>query len=164
MSRNKFPGCSFLKTTKWASLKRTCEERPQYCSMGKFKKPRIRNRPDPRGKPAKVLPDSRMLPVLKDLQSAELTKRSTAASLIANLIEDPVTRKALLREQIVRVLLEQTLCDSDLETRTVGWGILRNLALEEDASFCVHLYRQDVLTALEGVVKSVGYSNMKSFS
>lgn len=60
-----------------------------------------------------------------------------------------------MREQIVRILFEQTLTDSSLETRTAGWGILRNLTLEEEADFCIHLYRQDVLTGIEGVARSV---------
>jgi hypothetical protein len=92
---------------------------------------------------------------LKDLQSAEIKTRSAAASAISNIIEDTKCRKLLLREQIVKTLFEQTLTDSNLETRTAGWGILRNLALEEEADFCIHLYRQDVLTAIEGVVKTV---------
>lgn len=126
---------------------------------------RTRNRADPTSKPIKppsdpelaAIREQRILPVLKDLQSADLKARSTAASAITNIIEDTRCRKLLLREQIVRILLEQTLTDSSLETRTAGWGILRNLALEEEADFSVHLYRQDVLTAIEGVVKTVSF-------
>jgi hypothetical protein len=61
----------------------------------------------------------------------------------------------LLREQIVKILLEQTLTDSSVETRADGWGILQNLVLEEDVDFCIHLYRQDILTAIESAGKSV---------
>ena len=64
-------------------------------------------------------------------------------------------RDMILREQIVKILLQQTLTDSSLETRTDGWGILQNLVLEEERDFCVHLYRQDILTAIEGASKSV---------
>ena len=130
----------------------------QFPNMGKFKKPRNTNRTDPTGKPTKPPSDPRILPVLQDLQSVELKKRSTAASLIANLVEDEATRKQLLRGQIVRILFKRTLCDSNIETRTAGWGILRKLALEEGADFCVHLYRQGVLKPLEENVKSVGYA------
>lgn len=132
--------------------------------MGKSK-PRNRQkaRGDPTGKPTKppadpelaAIREQRILPVLKDLQSADLKTRSAAASAISNIIEDTKCRKLLLREQIVRILFEQTLTDSSLETRTAGWGILRNLAMEEEADFCVHLYRQDILTAVEGVVQTV---------
>ena len=132
--------------------------------MGKSKpRNRAKNRGDPTSKPIKpptdpelaAIREQRILPVLKDLQSAELKIRSAAASAISNIIEDTKCRKLLLREQIVKILFEQTLTDSSLETRTAGWGILRNLALEEEADFCVHLYRQDILTAIEGVVQTV---------
>lgn len=132
--------------------------------MGKSKpRNRAKNRGDPTAKPIKpptdpelaAIREQRILPVLKDLQSAELKTRSAAASAISNIIEDTKCRKLLLREQIVKILFEQTLTDSSLETRTAGWGILRNLALEEEADFCVHLYRQDILTAIEGVVQTV---------
>lgn len=132
--------------------------------MGKSKpRNRNKNRADPTSKQIKppsdpelaAIREQRILPVLKDLQSPELKIRSAAARAITNLIEDKKTRKLLLREQIVKILLEQTLSDSSLETRTDGWGILRNLALEEDSDFCIHLFRQDILTAIEGVVKTV---------
>lgn len=134
--------------------------------MGKSKprtRDRAKNRDNPAGKPVKppadpelaAIREQRILPVLQDLQSAELKTRSAAASAISNIIEDTKCRKLLLREQIVRILFEQTLTDSSLETRTAGWGILRNLALEEEADFCIHLYRQDILTAIDGVVKTV---------
>lgn len=131
--------------------------------MGKSRpRNRVKNRTDPTGKPKPpadpelaAIREQRILPVLKDLQSAELKTRSSAARVITNIIEDSKCRKLLLREQIVRILLEKTLSDSSLDTRADGWGILRNLALEEEADFCVHLYRQDILTAIEGVVKTV---------
>ena len=132
--------------------------------MGKSKpRKRERNRQDPASKASKppadpelaAIREKKILPVLNDLTSADLQKRSNAATAIANLIEDTKSRKLLLREHIVKTLLEQTLTDTSLETRTAGWGILRNLALEEEADFCVHLYRQDILTTIEGTVKAV---------
>ncbi|KUJ16197.1 uncharacterized protein LY89DRAFT_617265 [Mollisia scopiformis] len=132
--------------------------------MGKSK-PRVRakNRVDPTSKPIKppadpelaAIREQRILPVLQDLQCSDVNKRSAAARAITNLIEDTKSRKLLLREQIVRILFEQTLTDSNLGTRTDGWGILRNLALEEDADFCVHLYRKDVLTAIQSVITTI---------
>ena len=134
--------------------------------MGKSKprtRDRARNRDNPAGKPVKppsdpelaAIREQRILPILKDLQSAELKTRSAAVSAISNIIDDTKCRKLLLREQIVRILFEQTLTGSRLEARAAGWGILRNLALEEEADFCIHLYRQDILTAIEGAVKTV---------
>jgi hypothetical protein len=134
--------------------------------MGKSKpRTRAKDRANPAGKIIKppadpelaAIREQRILPVLKDLQRADLKTRSNAARAITNIIEDEKYRKLLLREQIVKILFEQTLTDSNLETRTDGWGILRNLALEEEPDFCIHLYRQDVLTAIGGVVKTASY-------
>lgn len=131
--------------------------------MGKASRNRTKHRADPTAKSIKpptdpelaAIRETKILPVLQDLQSADQSKRSTAATVIANLVEDTKCRKLFLREQIVRILLEQTLTDSSMETRIAGWGTMRNLALEEEADFCVHLYRQDILTAIEGAIKSV---------
>ncbi|CAD6448733.1 b8734848-affc-4a2d-92fb-cc507b3940cd [Sclerotinia trifoliorum] len=131
--------------------------------MGKASRNKTKHRADPTAKTVKPPTDpelaairvNKILPILQDLQSADQSKRSTAATAIANLVDDAKCRKLFLREQIVRILLEQTLTDSSMETRIAGWGIMRNLALEEEADFCVHLYRQDILTAIEGAVKSI---------
>jgi hypothetical protein len=101
------------------------------------------------------LRETSILPVVKQLQSPEVTQRSSAAIAIANLIEDDRTRKLLLRERVVQILLEQTITDSGLESKSAGWGILRNLALEEEADFSVHLYRQDILTPMSVIIQNV---------
>jgi hypothetical protein len=31
------------------------------------------------------------------------------------------------------------------------------LALEEEADFCIHLYRQDILTAIQGITQNVSF-------
>ncbi|ESZ95182.1 hypothetical protein SBOR_4413 [Sclerotinia borealis F-4128] len=131
--------------------------------MGKASRNRTKRRADPTAKSIKPPTDpelaairvNKILPVLQDLQSSDQSKRSIAATAIANLIDDTKCRKLFLREQIVRILFEQTLTDSSMETRIAGWGIMRNLALEEETDFCVHLYRQDILTAIEGAIKSI---------
>jgi len=127
------------------------------------RKHRVKKRADPLTKTVKppsdpelaALREQKVLPILKDLTSADLKARGAAATAISHLIEDTRTRKLLLREQLVRILLEQTITDLGLETKAAGWGILRNLAIEEEADFCIHLYRQDILTAVEGVIKNV---------
>ncbi|KAI9649874.1 hypothetical protein NHQ30_002456 [Ciborinia camelliae] len=131
--------------------------------MGKASRNRTKHRADPTTKSIKPPTDpelaairvNKILPILQDLQSTDQLKRSTAATAIANLVDDTKCRKLFLREQIVRILLEQTLTDSSMETRIAGWGTMRNLALEEEADFCVHLYRQDILTAIEGAIKAI---------
>jgi hypothetical protein len=132
--------------------------------MGKSnRKERNKDRPNPIAKPVKPLSDpelvairdKQILPIINDLESPDTKRRAAAASAVANIIEDTKCRKLLLREQIVRILLEQTITDSALESKSAGWGILRNLALEEEADFCIHLYRQDILTAVHSIVQTV---------
>ncbi|KAI0520921.1 hypothetical protein F5B22DRAFT_56549 [Xylaria bambusicola] len=114
-------------------------------------------RSDPIAKPVKppsdpelaAIREKSILPVIKDLQSSDPKSRTTAAGAIANIVQDTKCRKLLLREQIVHILLTETLTDASLESRAAGWEILRVLTAEEEADFCVHLYRIDVLTAVQ---------------
>lgn len=139
--------------------------------MGKSNKAKTMDRSNPIAKPVKppadpelaAIREKQILPVIKDLTSPETSKRSSAAIAIANLIEDTKCRKLLLREQVVRILLEQTITDSSLESKSAGWGILRNLALEEEADFCIHLYRQDILTPVTSIIQMVSHLYNLSF-
>ncbi|KAF3061154.1 hypothetical protein GL218_04147 [Daldinia childiae] len=114
-------------------------------------------RSDPIAKPVKppsdpelaAIREKSILPVLKDLQSTEPKYRTAAAGAIANIVQDTKCRKLLLREKIVHILLSETLTDASLESRAAGWEILRILTAEEEADFCIHLYRVDVLTAIQ---------------
>jgi hypothetical protein len=135
--------------------------------MGKSRKNKVRsNRSDPIAKPVKppsdpelaALRESKILPVIKDLKSPEGKSRTAAATAIANIVTDTKCRKLLLREQIVHIVLTETLTDNSIDGRAAGWEILRVLAQEEEADFCVHLYRLDILTALEHAAKAVSPS------
>ncbi|KAK4146758.1 uncharacterized protein C8A04DRAFT_34656 [Dichotomopilus funicola] len=132
--------------------------------MGKARRNRVRgNRSDPIAKPVKPpsdpelakLRESKILPVLKDLQSPEAKSRTAAAGAIANIVQDTKCRKLLLREQVVHIVLTETLTDTSIDSRAAGWEILKVLAQEEEADFCVHLYRLDVLTAIEHAAKAI---------
>lgn len=120
-------------------------------------------RADPLAKPIKppsdpelaALREKSILPVLRDLQSPDPKSRTTAAGAIANIIQDKRCRKLLLREQVVQIVLKETLTDTSLESRAAGWEVLRVLVAEEEADFCVHLYRVDVLTAIHHAAKKV---------
>jgi hypothetical protein len=136
--------------------------------MGKSRRNRSKAafRRDPVSKPVKPLTDpelvtlreDKILPVLKDLKSSNPKARSAAASAVSSIIQDARCRKLLLREQIVHVVLTQTLTDAALESRVAGWSILQVIAQEEEADFCVHLYRLDVLTAAGYASKTVSQS------
>jgi hypothetical protein len=132
--------------------------------MGKSRRNRNREpRSDPIAKPVKPLSDpelislreSRILPVVKDLQSPDIKARTAAAGAIANIVQDAKCRKLLLREQIVHIVLTETLTDNSIESRAAGWHILRVLAQEEESDFAVHLFRLDILTAVEYAGKAV---------
>lgn len=120
-------------------------------------------RADPIAKPVKPLSDpelialreSHILPVVKDLQSPDVKNRTAAAGAIANIVQDAKCRKLLLREQIVHIVMTETLTDSNIESRAAGWNILRVLVQEEESDFVVHLFRLDVLTAAEYAGKAV---------
>jgi hypothetical protein len=138
--------------------------------MGKSRRNRKAvNRNDPITKPVKppadpelaALREKKILPVLKDLQSSEPKSRTAAARAVANIIQDTKCRKLLLREQVVHVILTETLTDQSLESKAAGWFILKELVQEEEADFCVHLYRQDILTAVDFANQRV---NAKSIS
>ncbi|KAI1810114.1 hypothetical protein GGS20DRAFT_568974 [Poronia punctata] len=126
--------------------------------MGKSRRSRAKGgqRSDPIAKPVKppadpelaALREKSILPVIKDLQSPDPKSRTAAAGAVANIVQDTKCRKLLLREQIVPILLTETLTDTSLESRAAGWEILRVLTAEEEADFCVHLYRIDALTAI----------------
>lgn len=122
-------------------------------------------RSDPIAKPVKppsdpelaAIREKSILPVLKDLQSPLPKSRTTAAGAIANIIQDTKCRKLLLREKVVHIVLSETLTDASLESRAAGWEILRVLTAEEEADFCVHLYRLDILTAIQHACAKVRY-------
>ncbi|KAG7287851.1 hypothetical protein NEMBOFW57_007368 [Staphylotrichum longicolle] len=132
--------------------------------MGKARRSRGReNRKDPIAKPVKPpsdpelvkLRESKILPVLKDLQSPDPKSRTAAAGAIANIVQDAKCRKLLLREQVVHIVLTETLTDNSIDSRAAGWDILKVLAQEEEADFCVHLHRLDILTAIEHAAKAI---------
>lgn len=102
-----------------------------------------------------ALRDKHVLPIIKDLRSSEPRARGAAASAIASIVEQEKCRKLLLREQVVPIVMTETLTDASLDSRAAGWEILRVIASEEDKDFCVHLYRLEILSAVEYAVNNV---------
>ncbi|KAJ8102942.1 hypothetical protein POJ06DRAFT_59476 [Lipomyces tetrasporus] len=99
-----------------------------------------------------ILPSTKehAIPLIKKLSSVNPKDRALATSAIANLIENPVIRRALLKERLVQTIIEQSLTDTSEAVVVEGFGVLRNLALEEGYDVCVFLWRKDIL----GVVSS----------
>lgn len=102
-----------------------------------------------------ALREKNILPVIKNLRSSDPKARSTAAGAVANIVQDEKCRKLLLREQVVHIVLTETLTDASLDSRAAGWEILRVIVSEEESDFCVHLFRLDILTAIEHAAKNV---------
>ena len=133
--------------------------------MAKSRRNRARggNRSDPLSRPVKppadpelaALREQKILRVLKDLRSTDAKARPMAATAISNIIDDDKCRRLLLREGLVRILMEETLTDSSPDAKAAGWEIIKSVAEREDAGFCIHLYRQDILTAIEFAAKTV---------
>ncbi|KZZ95368.1 ARM-like repeat-containing protein [Moelleriella libera RCEF 2490] len=103
-----------------------------------------------------ALREAKILPVVRNLEAADSKARSAAAAAITSLIQDEKARKLLLREGIVHTILTRIVTDAAPESRAAGWAILQALAQEEEADFCVHLYRSDVTTAIRSAAKTVG--------
>lgn len=110
-----------------------------------------------------ALREKRVLPVIKDLRSSNPKARGAAASAVSNVVQDEKCRKLLLREQIVHIVLTETLTDASLDSRAAGWEILRVIASEEESDFCVHLFRLEVLTAIEHAIKHVSARPARGF-
>jgi hypothetical protein len=102
-----------------------------------------------------ALREEKIVPLIKNLTNSDPTVRTSAAIAISSTIEDTKFRKLFLREQLVKILLEQTLTDQVLELRSVGWAILRTLALNEEFGFSIHLYRLGISSAIERTIQSV---------
>ncbi|TQS37877.1 hypothetical protein Golomagni_01637 [Golovinomyces magnicellulatus] len=99
--------------------------------------------------------EEKIVPAIKDLQSPDFAARSLAVGSILKLVTDVKSRKLFLREQIVKVLLDQTLKHSNLETKADGWCILKSIAQEEDTDFCVHLSRIGILETIDPTLKQL---------
>ncbi|RPB29362.1 hypothetical protein L211DRAFT_775717 [Terfezia boudieri ATCC MYA-4762] len=102
-----------------------------------------------------ALRETKILPVVKNISSINVNERVQAVNAVANLVEDSTCRKLLLKERIVAALMEQTLNDSSPEVIVKGWGVLRNLAVEEGYDVCLHMYRKDILTPIAAAISKL---------
>ncbi|PKS07300.1 hypothetical protein jhhlp_005902 [Lomentospora prolificans] len=130
--------------------------------MGKARRNRVRVRDnvDPLSAPSKppadpelaALREQKILPALKELRNPDPQARATAANAIFGLLDDDKCRRLFLREQLLRLLIKEGLIDSNPEVRATAWDIIKSVAEREDSGFCIHLYRQDILPAIEFAV------------
>lgn len=133
--------------------------------MGKSRRNRAKGgqRPEQTNKPVKPLTDPELiairentiLPIIKDLQSTEPKSHTAAAKAVSKIVQDTKSRKLLLREKVVHIILTETLNNESLESRAAGWEILRHLVAEEEQDFCIHLYRVNIIPAIEQACHNV---------
>ncbi|KAI1095809.1 hypothetical protein F5B19DRAFT_268283 [Rostrohypoxylon terebratum] len=133
--------------------------------MGKSRRNRAKGgqHPDATNKPVKPLTDPELiaireksiLPIIKDLQSTDPKSHTAAAKAVSKIVQDSTSRKLLLREKIVHVILTETLTNESLESAAAGWKILRLLVAEEEQDFCIHLYRVDIIPAIGRACKTL---------
>ena len=91
----------------------------------------------------------KILPVMEKLVAPDLTDRSMAISAINVMSEDAKLRTLLLKERLLKVVLEKSIKDTNEEIASEAFGLLRNLCIEEGYDVAVYLWRQQVLTAIE---------------
>lgn len=91
----------------------------------------------------------KILPVMEKLVAPDLTDRSMAISAINVMSEDAKLRTLLLKERLLKVVLEKSIKDTNEEISSEAFGLLRNLCIEEGYDVAVYLWRQQVLTAIE---------------
>jgi hypothetical protein len=64
----------------------------------------------------------------------------------------------LLREKLVKIVMQQTITDTNPEVSVAGWDVLQNLAAAEEWDFSLHLYREGILTPLAAAAQLVSLS------
>ncbi len=107
--------------------------------------------------------EQHILPALNDLKEADPKLRLKAAESIRQICQDEKGHKLLLREQIIHVVLTETLTDPSPESQVAGWSILGELDMRADDGFHVHLFRAGVIPNMESTSSRVTSHNL-SFS
>ena len=88
-------------------------------------------------------------PLIKQLQSAVPNDRNIALSSINVLCEDPHMRHLLLKEKLIQIILNNLLSDNNMDIVIEAVGLLRNLTLEEGYDLAIHLWRNQIWTAIK---------------
>ena len=73
----------------------------------------------------------KIVPLIKQLQSAVPNDRNIALSSLSVLCEDPHMRHLLLKEKLIQIILNNLLNDNNMDIVIEAVGLLRNLTLEE---------------------------------
>ncbi|RGB33642.1 armadillo-type protein [Rhizophagus diaphanus] len=98
---------------------------------------------------------SDVLPVIKQLSSADPTERAWAASCASNLIaSEEKNRRLLLSKDLIRLLIER-LTDDVYEVVYECVGTLRNLTAIGEYEICAEMFNKDILTPLNMLISKI---------
>ncbi|CAB4378961.1 unnamed protein product [Rhizophagus irregularis] len=98
---------------------------------------------------------SDVLPVIKQLSSADPTERAWAASCASNLIaSEEKIRRLLLSKDLIRLLIER-LTDEVYEVVYECVGTLRNLTAIGEYEICAEMFNKDILTPLNMLISKI---------
>ena len=134
--------------------------------MGKSKrKEPVRGTPtQSRGKPntitinsatTEIIRDQKILPLVAGITSSTPEDRKLNLAAIPNLVKDETCRKLLLKEKIVKRLMEFPLSDPSNEIVMLAWAAMRSLVKEEGYDIAIHIYREKILAPIKEAVANV---------
>ncbi|KAF5103149.1 hypothetical protein D0Z03_000287 [Geotrichum reessii] len=89
--------------------------------------------------------NEKVRPVLEKLVSNDITDKTMAISTIGTMIEDPKQRTLLLKEKLLKTLLETSIKDDNVQFVSEVLGLLRNISIEEGYDVCIFLWRQNII-------------------
>lgn len=101
---------------------------------------------------------SKILPLISKLKSAVPNDKSMAIGVINVLAEDQRMREMLLKEDIISVVMETCLNDSNDEIVVEAFGLLRNLAIEEGYDVIRFIWENNIWTTIESALEKINIS------
>ena len=89
--------------------------------------------------------NEKVRPALEKLVSSDITDKTMAISTIGTMIEDPKQRALLLKEKLLKTLIDTSIKDENVQFVSEVLGLLRNISIEEGYDVCIFLWRQNII-------------------
>ncbi|KAK6350254.1 hypothetical protein TWF696_006489 [Orbilia brochopaga] len=102
-----------------------------------------------------VIRDQKILPIINGIQAASPADRAQHLNAATSIVEDAQCRKLLLREHIVRVVMEQSLLDPAQDVVAAAWVLLDKLVEYEGHDVSVHLFRKGILKLVDSTIDNL---------
>ncbi|EWC48637.1 hypothetical protein DRE_01859 [Drechslerella stenobrocha 248] len=145
-----------------AHKKRKKQSEPRVCRRAPFSSnAQSQASPPLNSAETEVLRDQKIAPILAGLQAVDPAGRAQSLLAACAIIDDPLCRRLLLKEQIIRRVMEQSLVDPAQEVVTAGWRLLNKLVLLGGYDAAVHLYRQGILGLVDGILDNIDAALVK---